>query len=494
MVDFNSIPNGILTPGAFVENDPSGAVEGDSAKPQHVLALAVVPTVIDGTGSHLVPTPLTSTSQVMDVFGKSELSAVMCSFMRKNPRTKISGVAIAEAGAGTAATATITFTGAATEDWTIYVRFNGMEFAVKINSGDAVADAAAAVVTAFDAAAAKSTTPWMWLATANSALGVVTLTAVWKGTTSNGLSLALNVDPKQRMPAGLSAVVADFSGGASDPDIATAIAVLGGTHYTRIVNSLSDAANMGKLELEAESRWDGTDDRDVGIFVAIQDTHAATITWADTRNSPYVVAMASGKSPTPPQVWAAQACAADVLVSNILVVKPRFGQLLPDCILPANQFTRDERQLLLEAGIATHKSDAAGRAIIESLVTTYTKDPATDTPDTSYQDWSLVDALGYLNWSWLTRASQRFAAKNAANDGTRVASGSNVVTPSTLRGELVAWAGEMEEAGIIEDAKAYADSVITERAAGDPSRMNILDEPNIINELKVIAKRTAFKR
>jgi DNA-binding GntR family transcriptional regulator len=69
---------------------------------------------------------------------------------------------------------------------------------------------------------------------------VVTLTFRNKGTVANGVDVRLNYQQGESLPAGVGIVIAQGVAGSVDPDINTAIAVIGDVHYHTVATSLAD--------------------------------------------------------------------------------------------------------------------------------------------------------------------------------------------------------------------------------------------------------------
>ena len=119
-----------------------------------------------------------------------------------------------EAAGGTAAEGTLTLAGTATEKGNLTVRFAGdddLEATVAV----AIGDTHTATVTALTAELVKLLDAPCTFA---EALAVITATAKNKGTYGN----AINIEVLE-IPEGLTGTVSAFSGGATDPDISTAI-------------------------------------------------------------------------------------------------------------------------------------------------------------------------------------------------------------------------------------------------------------------------------
>lgn len=79
-----------------------------------------------------------------------------------------------------------------------------------------------------------------------------------------------------------------------------------------------------------------------------------------------------------------------------------------------------------------------------------------------------------------------------ASDGTRYSPGQAIVTPSVIRGELLALYRELEYAGIVENFDAYKADLIVERNGSDRNRVDVLAPPDIVNQFRIFAMKTMF--
>ena len=78
----------------------------------------------------------------------------------------------------------------------------------------------------------------------------------------------------KKYPSGVSSVITPMSGGTGNPDIATAIAVMGDDQYNVICNPYIDAANLVALEAELDSRFGPLKQNEGSYFSANTSDHA----------------------------------------------------------------------------------------------------------------------------------------------------------------------------------------------------------------------------
>lgn len=471
-----STPTSTLTPGFYVGFDSSRAVRGQPGRPHRMLVIGHA--IAAGVAETLEPRQVLSAAQGERDFGRgSQLAAMIAAVKRANPAIELWAIAAEEPGEGVAATFELTITGPATAAGTLHLLVAGLPVAVAVASGDAASAIATALAAAINA---RTDLP----VTASAALGVVTLTCRWKGVSGNELPVAGNYFAGQSFPAGVDASFAAKVEGTGSPDMGDVIAALGETQYDTIASAFSDAAALVDLEDELERRWGPETPIDGHAFVGVAGNHASLVSWAGSRNSPHLTAIGlSGESPTPSWEWAAVVAAVDAGEPD--PARPRQTLALTGLLPPAvaDRFTRQERQLLLEAGVSTWTVDAGERVCIERLVTTYTQN-SSGSPDPSYRDVTTKRTLSYLRWSIRTRFALRFPRHKLAGDDAQFAAGQPVVTPSIARAELLQLAREWESAALIEDWTGFRDFLVVQRNADDPNRLDAFVPPDIVNQLR----------
>src|SRR5690348_9666505 len=112
-ISFNSIPADIRTFGQFVEFDSSRAVQGLPGMPFKVLLIGQ--RLSTGTVAAATPFQVPSADYGEAAAGRgSILAGMILAFKKANPYTELWAVGLADDGAGTQGTQTLTVTGPAT--------------------------------------------------------------------------------------------------------------------------------------------------------------------------------------------------------------------------------------------------------------------------------------------------------------------------------------------------------------------------------------------
>lgn len=489
-MNFNQIPVNLLTPGAYVEFDNSKAVKGLVTAATRILLIA--PKLSTGTAPADVPFQLSSKAAARTQLGIGSAGADMVNALFAVTDTIETWVLpIADAGAGTAATGTITVSGASIGAGTLNLYIAGTRVQV------AVANAAASTVVASAINAAINEVADLPV-TAEVAGSVVTLTSRHKGALGNDIDVRINYLPlEEKTPTGITIAIAAMSGGAGDPSIATGLAAIGETQYTTVISPFSDSTNLGLLEAELSLRWGPLYQNDGHGHVAVRGSVGSLNSWASTRNSPHITAWAVEAAGSPSPVWRVAAVAGTTAAYYLGIDPSRPLQTLTlPTLLPASaekRFTRAERNNVLSYGLATTIVNAGGGVQIERAVTTYTQN-ASGLPDPSYRDIETMATLSTLRFTWRARYLQKFPRCKLAKDGTQTAD-QNVVTPSVLKDEGIALYLDWVDAGLVEGGPAldqFKRELRVEINANDPNRADFLLPPDLINQLRVMAAQIQF--
>ena len=486
-ISFNNIPNLLLTPGAYIEYDASRAITGLAALPNRVLLIGSRL----GTGSVAADTlvQVTRPSDGIDFFGEhSQLARMIESFKGGSKFTEVWAIGMDDAGGAVAATKTITVTGTATSAGTLPLMIHGERINVAVAVGDTPTVIAASIVTAIGAASNI-------MFTAASAVGVVTLTARNAAAWPQALDVRSNYEitaiERQGLPAAVSLAFADAVTGTTNPDVTTALGVVGSEWYTKFVLGFNDATNMTALETEIESRWGPTLQQDAMGFAAVSDTHANLLAYGGTRNSQFTTVLGAGASPTPEAEWASVYAAIDSEEPD--PARPRQTLKLPGIIPPARDdvFTQPERNLLLQGGISTFTTDQGGSVYIERMITTYQTN-AQSIADPTFLNVNTMHTLFALRYTMRVRISLKYPRHKLADDGTNYGPGQAIVTPSVIRAELLGLFGQWELNGWVEDFDQFADELIVERSLTDRDRLDARLGPNLVNQFRVFAGQIQF--
>ena len=489
-VSFNTIPSGIRVPLFYAEVDNSAAYT-PSESTQSLLVGQMLPV---GTAEAGKPVTVSTAAMAKQLFGRGSVLARMVEAYRNvDGFGQLVCIPLKDPGVATAAQATITVAGTAVESGTISLYVGGERLQVVVAEKDEALKIAQAIA---DKIALAKDLP----VTAAAASEVCTVTARTKGTLGNGLKLGLNLRGQingEQTPSGISVTISEMKGGAGDPDIKAAISVMGDERYDFIACPWSDASVLDALSVEMDDtsgRWSPFRQIYGHVYTARRGTIEELKNFGSSRNDQHCTIV--GVEPSMPdpveEILAAYLGRTAVFISADPARPTQTGVLTGIMASPSGErFLLTERQTLLENGIATLMT-SVGSVAIERAITTYQKNGFGDA-DASYLDSETLHTLAYMLRRMKSLITSKYGRHKLASDGTRYGTGQAIVTPSVIRGELVALYRQLEEAGIVENADLFKKYLVVERNADNPNRLDVLFPPDLVNQLRIFAVLAQFR-
>lgn len=489
-ISFSRIPANWRMPLYWVEVDSSKAGLPINRTP--TLLVGIKRTASPGVVN--VPIPVSSQAQADNLFGRgSQLAGMFKAYFANNWASEVWALPVVEGT--TAATFTATVTGTATSAGTIHLYIGGRHVPVAVASGDtatAIGTAIAAAVTA-DLDSYVSAVP---------AAGIVTLTAREKGTFGNDLRISdsyYGAVGGETIPSGLTMAYTIPVNGAGDPTFTAAISALGENQVEYVCMPFTDSTSMLAWETEFgfsdTGRWGFIRQLYGHIFAAVRDSYGNLITYGGTRNSPQMSVMGvEVTAPTPRWEWAAAYTAKAARALSIDPARP-LQSLHLEGVLAAplqSRFLISELNTLATYGIATQRTFVDNIPTIARETTTY-KTNLYGVTDDAYELVTTPATLAKLLRNQRQVITSKYPRHKLANDGTRFGAGQAIVTPKTIKAELVAQYRIDEFNGLVEDGANFKDNLIVERDPNDPNRMNVLYPPDLVNGLRVFAVLAQFR-
>lgn len=486
MVSFNEIPATTRTHFTGVEIDNSLAVQGVAGQNYKVLIVGQM--LAAGTVSPGEVYSITNRNQAIKSFGKGSMLALMCEqYFMNNSSVELKALALADNTAGEKAVGSIGFTGTASNARTLILYVGGKRLAVGVSKGMTASEIASAVISE---ASENKHLPFT-SAVDNTVNSKVNFTFNHKGNIGNLTDIRVGYYQEEKEGIeGVSTTVTAFSGGATDPDIAQAIALLPDEQYNFIVFPYTETASVVALRDLLEGKFNAMVSKEGMAFICHRGTHAELTTFGETFNSKTLNIIENHKAPWPDfEVVAAETAVA---ARSLQESKARPMQTLKVVGgLPAelkDRFTQKERNLLLYSGVSTHTVDVGGNRRIERKITSYRLNEV-GSVDESYLDVNTFFCLSYLRFQVKNFVGLRFPRHMLADDGTRY-KGDDVVTPNLYKAEMASLFEKIEEEGVIENSDAFAKSMVVERKG-----VNGLDawlKPDLMNQLRVNRVKISF--
>ncbi len=484
MVDFNEIPVASRVPFFSVEFDATRAALDSGVQPHRVLVVGN--RLSTGQVAELLPRTATTADEVAAFFGRGSVIHGMAKlWFLGNRNTPVTFIAQDDAAGSVAATGSVAFSGSPSQAGTVALYVGGRRYRVAVTAGLTATQVATAVAAAIQADPDR-------YATAAGVAGSVNLTARNKGSEGNGLDLRLNLFADEFLPIGLSATVTAMSGGSANPDVAAVFAVLGDEQFNTLAVGYSDDATHAALDLELASRFRADRQIEGVAILARRATQSALLTYGAAKNSRHVSVMGHDLSPAPPWEWAA-GVAAQVAAAASADPARGFARLpVPGLLGPVQRdaFTYAERDALLFDGISTF-TVVAGVVQLERVITTYQTSPA-GADDASFLDVATLYTLSRFRYDLRQEFALRYPRAKLANSSAAFGPGQVVVTPAEARGLVISLAAEWQRQGLLEDLDAFKAALLVERNATNPSRLDVVLEPNLVNQFLILGAKVNF--
>ncbi|RKP50513.1 phage tail sheath subtilisin-like domain-containing protein [Trinickia fusca] len=492
-IPFKVTPAGLRLPGSFFELDNSQANTAQANQ----RALIIGQITAAGVATPNVPLISGGVGDATLQGGAGSMLATMTAAYRLNDSFgEVWYLPLADATGATAAAGSIAFTQAPTANGTLSLYIAGQLVTVPVTAGETTA----AIATAVAAAIALVPTMPVTAAVATGATNTVTLTALHKGLCGNEIDIRFNyygTKAGESTPAGLTYTITAMSGGATNPSLATALGNLGNMTFDFIVSPYTDAASLTSLQQflnDQTGRWSWSSQLYGHVFMAYAGTFAAQTTLGLAQNNQHQTVMGFSGSPTPSWLWAA-ALGAQAAVSVRadpgvpLQYLPLRGVLAPPI---QSQFLANQRETLLYDGISTFLVQQDGTVLTENVVTTYQLN-AQGVPDNSYLEVETMFQLMLEIRTLQAMLSSKYARCKLANNGTRPAANSGLVTPAMIQADIIALYQEREAAGYVQNSAAFAQALVVNKNQTNPNRVDVLWPGTPVNQMRTFATLVQFR-
>lgn len=381
----------------------------------------------------------------------------------------------AETGSPVAKVITVTPTGTASGNGTIYLKISGREvldggtYAVDIADGDdetAICDKFRATISGVLGCPVTGTGTSTFIATSK-----------WKGLTSNDINIAIDLNGTN---LGVTYAVVNTTAGSGTPSVADSLALFGNEWNTIVINTYGlVSAVMDELEAyngipdptNPTGRYAGTIWKP---FVAISGSVADDPTSiTDARPDNVTIAVA----PAPLSLGMPYEAAANmaVLYANIAQNTPQgdvIGLSYPDMPAPATGNVPQMNDYNFRQYCATHGCSTvdfvSGKYIIKDFITTYNKDG--EVPP--FYRWVRDLNIHYnVKYGYFLLQAQNLVGKTIANDND-VVSATGVVKPKTWKAIVGKYVDDLVNRALIVDATFSKQSIDVTINNSNPNRMD----------------------
>ncbi|MEX3691884.1 phage tail sheath subtilisin-like domain-containing protein [Paraburkholderia sp. BR14263] len=491
-ISFPNIPQNLRVPLFYADIDPSNANIGQQTQ----RALIIGQMLATGTGTANVPQISQGVADAKKVGGQGSMLALMTATYRtRDPYGEVWYLPLSDDAQAVAASGSIAFADQATATGVLSLYIAQQLVSLVVTSTMTPSQIATALCAQIGALADLPVTASVDAAT----VGKVDLTAKNKGLAGNEIDLRLNYRGTangEETPAGLSVTITAMSGGLVNPSLPEALANLGDQEFDFVAMPYTDATSLDAMKsfLSTQTgRWSWLEQLYGGAYAAYRGTLGTLTTFGVTRNDEHMSIMGFNDSPSPAWIWAADLTAAVAVSARADPAQPLQTVTLGTVAPPprTSRFPLTDRNTLLYDGISTFAVADDGTVSIENLITTYQKN-SFGAADDSYLEVETLNTLTYVLRRLKSVVTTKYARKKLAADGTRVVPGTNVVTPSMIRAELVAEYQKMEEDGYVQGSAVFAKGLVVQQNSQNPNRVDVLYPAILIDQLRVLALLMQF--
>jgi phage tail sheath gpL-like len=351
---------------------------------------------------------------------------------------EVYAIGLDDAGGGVVATGTITVTvGTIAAPFAFRARIGGvLSDWVSVTTTSTPTTIAAALDVAIDAVVRMPVI-------ASPAVGVVTLTAKWKGVTGNDIAIEVVDVPNG---SGVTFAVANMSSGATNPGIDTALALIPEDDTTIVVNLLGeDATALPLISTWGEARRTSLVNRPaIAVYGDRTLVPATAATTPDSRKTDRTnVKVNVPGTPSPSWIVATEAARQIAVTAQS---NPAYGySLLPLNVIPgasSDQHTYAERDLLVKAGCST--TELRDGVIVLSDVVTMWHPTGEDPPaHAKVETWAKLlqitgayrDAFDTREWASapIIAAGQATTNPAAKSTGSALALSAKIIDSAALQ-------------------------------------------------------------
>lgn len=494
-VPFNRLPSNQRAPFFYAEFDNSMANTATAV--QRTLLIGQM--LSTATATPGIPQKVSSDSAVAGICGSgSMLHSMMTAYLANDISAELWILPLADGSTGTtAATGKLKVVTAAAATGVLSLYIAGMRVQLTVVSTDDNVVVAAAIAAVING---QSKLPVI-AEVDSAATDTVKLTAKNKGAHGNSIDIRLNYQGAaggEETPQGMTLTITPMASGAGAPALTDALGNLQDRAFDFIVNPYTDTTSLDAVKeflSDATGRWSYAQQLYGHSFGALAGTYGSLSATGEARNNQHETLLGINGSPTPAYLWAAALTGAIAPSLRNDPGRPTQTLTISGVLAPPleERFMLTERNNLLYSGISTFTVADDGSVQVEKTITTYQKNKFGDADD-SYLNIETLFLLMFVTRFLRTQITSKFGRMKLANDGTRFAPGSAIVTPNVIRAELIAQYRTLEYNGYVQDAAAFAKTLLVERNGSNTKRIDVLWTGTLIDQLEIFALLNQWRR
>lgn len=495
MISFSNIPDTIRVPLFWAEVDNSAANTSQDSGPALLFGHAMSDAEIPLNTPVLMPTA----SHAKRLAGAgSQLARMVEAYRKVDAFGELYCIAVAESGA--TATGVVTITGTATAAGTLNLYVGTIRVQATVANGDRAGDVAKLLIDSVNANPDIAVTAMTVASSSGVSEGIVALTARNMGATGNDIPVTLNYYGSvggEETPPGLRLKIEPMTGGSGDPDLIEPISAMADEPFDYIGLPFCSASTLNLMSIEMDDstgRWSYIRQLYGHVYTTKIGELADLVKFGDMLNDQHI--SVCGYEPdmqTPADELTAQRVAREAVFIRNDPAAPTQTGVLNGALPPptGKRFRVTEQQSLLQHGIATATTQN-GKVQIQRTITTYKKN-AYGASDNSYLDSETLHTLAYVLRDLKGIVTSKYPRHKLADDDTPFGPGVKAVTPKIIRGEILGAYKALEKKAIVENYATFAKYLIVERNADNPSRLDVLFPPDLVNQLRIFAVLAQFR-
>lgn len=484
-LDFNEIPSNILVPLFHAEVRPAFHPFNSSLR-----LLLVGHKVSTAPIAYNTPVILSS-AEVNRLFGSRSMVSAMYRTARANaPFIEIWGMATDPASGAVAATGNIRVTGTPSlaNSGTMDLLVGGVRIRCNVRPTDTQAALAARLATTLQRERFIPVTAVVD--------GVdntkVNLTCAWLGQSGNGIQVNARFWGADAKLEARLLTITQPSGGIGFSGMSVGLGALGDQPFDILcIGFGANAIHLDSVQDffdHVSGRWSTYKQLYGHAVTAQRDSYANLITLGNGRNDPHMTILGAGPSPFPQWYWAA---ALGAKMTHHYAAPPEISRplqtlelkgILPPTLMD-DWFNIEERQALLEAGIATWTADKDGTVRVNRDVTTYKTNVWGDA-DASWRDANTLFQASYFVKRMRGAIQGAFPRAALTSEDTNIP---GFASPGKIYDVIVHEYRRLQNEGLVEKVDLFAEGLVVERDEIDANRVNVLMRPDVVNQLRVVA-------
>ena len=474
-ITFNEIPASRRDPGVEVEIRPNYGNVGLLLLPSKAIIISQM--LASGAAVPGQLYPITGPGQAEALFGAGSIAATQINiWLLNNSSTPLFAIGLADVAGAVKATDTVVI-GAASfpAGFSVTALVAGFNVPVTIPAGTTQTDLANALIAAVNAMAALPVTASLVAATSN-----VLLTAKNAGLCGNDINVRFYGRSDASAPivslaaSAASPLSANFSGGLGNPDITPAIATASGTWFTDFVTPWSDPANRAVRAAEMTRRYGALVNLDARDWSAVNGSYATVAAYGDGGNSVQMITIGVRNEKDPAWSWAAGFAAVHAfrLANDPSRQSKGIAVLGLNAPEPIDQWTSQERDLLLHNGISTWTALPDRTVVISRTITGYLMSNL-GVADAAWLDVMTPATMTAIRYDWINYVKLVYPQAKLFDDDSLGAEYDNTAaTPRRMRGSWAKRCIDYEQAGWIEGSAATVQQGYFVRNASDRNRLD----------------------